>query len=962
MTTSTDSDHEMPSRLSWEGSSSRGRTVPDFAARVKHRVKNASTQFRAWLDSAQGRQVLKCTFAYTIASLATFVSPLANFLGKPDGKHVVATITVYFHPARSAGSMIEAIIIAIVAVAYAELVSVASMATSVFVGSTMKMVAVAHLLVVVVFIGGGFGFMGWVKQKMSNPLVNVGSTLASLAIIGVVTRENHVVANVFSNDKVAQVFKMLIMGISTTAAVNLLVWPQSARNSLRESMNGVSTSLADILSLIIESVTSASESDLASDKVLASSSAYSTAYSQMMKDLREAKFEHYFLGYETTYYNERSIAGSMEMLAQSLGGLRNAAHTQLTLVTKTKSGLQSPMSDSSQRPQPDMFDLFISSIGPSMMSLGSHLCQVLKKTPFHDAPDSHVNIDDNLRRNLTEALGLFNAARTDALQELYDHIEMADSPEMKLANLEEVAAACGHFSFSLQSVGEEVLKYLDVLDNLNYSNQHRRRSWRWLLWWRAPDLDDRKPLWPSESPEADNLINPMTQLTNTPNLPSVLSEHRNSRALDRPSSAREIPAWLVRKILRLFRKLARDDRKFGLKVGIGAAVWAMFAFIEATRDTYTRWRGEWGLLSFMIVCSMTVGASNTTGWARFLGTIVGCLFSVVNWTLSRGNAFVLIILGWMVSLIIFYFIVVRGKAPLGRITLLAYNVSTLYAYSLSQKANGDADDSEEVGQDPDIVEITKHRAIAVTVGILWGLIVCRIIWPISGRRKFKEGLSVLHLQMGLIWKRGPLAVLFSSQGSKSYLKSGEQVVMQRHATYLESLRQSAASEFDLSGPFPMEAYGRMLRATNRILDGFYAMSLVAYRKGHLTDTEKILLQYTARERAALCDSICQAFEVLASSMILEYPLTDATPSIIVARENLLSKIFQLRKEYSSSSTDEGGGGSSEPASVRVGERDYALLYAYALVTGQVAEELTMLGNDVRALIGGLHEDSRVLQY
>jgi len=201
----------------------------------------------------QGRGVLKCTFAYTLASLATFVGPLSDFLGKPDGKHVVATITVYFHAARSAGSMIEAILIAFVAIAYAELVSIVSMVASVVVGSKLGLVTLAHVLVVVVFIGGAFGLMGWVKQRLNNPLVNVGSTLASIAIISVVTKENAVVDNVFSNQKIGQVLKMLVMGITSAAAVNLLIWPVSARTQLRASMMKASVALGDVLAAVSSS-------------------------------------------------------------------------------------------------------------------------------------------------------------------------------------------------------------------------------------------------------------------------------------------------------------------------------------------------------------------------------------------------------------------------------------------------------------------------------------------------------------------------------------------------------------------------------------------------------------------------------------------------------------------------------------------------------------------------------------
>lgn len=115
---------------------------------------------------------------------------------------------------------------------------------------------------------------------------------------------------------------------------------------------------------------------------------------------------------------------------------------------------------------------------------------------------------------------------------------------------------------------------------------------------------------------------------------------------------------------------------------------------------------------------MTVGASNTTGWARFIGTFLGAALSVLNWTISQGNAIALVFLGWLVSLFNFYLIVARGKAPLGRMTILAYNVSTLYAYSLSQKV--DDDDNDEGGVHPLIMEIVKHRVIQLLLVLSGG--------------------------------------------------------------------------------------------------------------------------------------------------------------------------------------------------------------------------------------------------
>jgi hypothetical protein len=390
----------------------------------------------------------------------------------------------------------------------------------------------------------------------------------------------------------------------------------------------------------------------------------------------------------------------------------------------------------------------------------------------------------------------------------------------------------------------------------------------------------------------------------------------------------------------------------------------MFAFIPRTRPVYQHWRGEWGLLSFMIVCSMTVGASNTTGFARLLGTLAGATLSVLNWNITQGNAVALALLGALVAFAGFFVMIDRGRAPLGRTALLAYNVSTLYAYSLSQRV--DDDDDDEGGVHPFIMEIATHRAIAVTAGIIWGLVVCRVIWPISARRKFKEGLSVLYLQMGLIWKRGPLAILLRSDCTRSYLKSGEQAALQRYASRLAALRVAAASEFELRGPFPAAAWARVAAATDRVLDAFFAMSLVAQRRGRLSNGEKALLLATARERALLCDRICHVFQVLASSVMLEYPLTDAVPSIAGTRDALLAKIFAFRGEHAAVARgrDSNGGGSgfgSLAGSAHVEERDYALLYAYALVTGQVAAELKNVEREIEGLLGTLDEELLLLQ-
>ncbi|CAK7211750.1 hypothetical protein SBRCBS47491_001221 [Sporothrix bragantina] len=1160
-------------------------SAPGFITRFEsagRATKDGIYRFRHWMDSPKGRGVIKCTVAYTIASLWTFWPPLSDLLGHLDGKHLVATITVYFHPARTAGSMIEATAIGVVAIAYAEIISILSMATSVLFGSVFGWVTFAYMVVLVFFIGFAFGFIGWVKQRLNNPSVNVGCTLASLAIITVVTKENATYSSVFSNVKVAQVLKTLVFGISTTSMVSLLLWRVSARALLRESFTQASTSLGDMLAMITHGFLSGAEDELTvSAEYRTAASNWTTAHAQMTKNLKEAKYEHFSVGHASLYQFEKLVYKSMETLALSIGGLRSAANTQFELLresaamaattaaggdrpgniavptpgmptssatvgslppnfldqffTSPRSSSFSPStspspavpaagasssspssrpllsrasssfqrsgrlavlsaideaSDESSEDRPDaplisqytdddtgglmntplvprpvtnhlplvdvadqtssrrssqsrrdsstalrtpseIFELFIGMLGPSMKSLAFTLATILRDSPFGGPPSYEIHINDHYRQSLTDALSLFNTARADALEELYKTIELGRPRSEKIkADFEEVAAACGHFSFSLQAFGEEMAKYLDVLDDLKLIRDHNRRSWRWLLFWKAPQ--SRYPsVLPFDAAEPDrvgdvdgmydSLANNMDGINGVNGVygTAATGDRNNVRPIRKSQMPRGIPdemvkqrdtfSWqaapqsnkfvrkLAQHLLHFFRVLMRDDIRFGIKVGIGAMLWAMMAFVSQTRDMYMHWRGEWGLLSFMIVCSMTVGASNTTGLARFLATLAGSTCAVINWHISQGYALPLMILGWLVAFSSFFTMIDRGKAPLGRTTLLAYNVITLYAYSLSQRV--DDDDDDEGGLKPFIMEIAKHRFLAVTAGILWGLVVCRVVWPISARRRFKEGVSVLYLQMGLIWKRGPLAILLRSDCTRSYLKSGEQAALQRYAGRLETLRQGAASEFELRGPFPFAACGRMMAATNRALDGFYAMSLLTQRRGHLTEGERALLYYTATERAMLCDRICHVFQVLASSFMLEYPLTDALPGVTIVRDRLLAKIFQFRKQHavaakvqqqiqsgvlsssaileededeedivhaSSSSSAAAakpadGLPPAEAAIVNVEERDYALLYAYALVTGQVAEELRIIEKEIEGLFGVLDEEATLLQ-
>lgn len=309
-----------------------------LAQRLKSRVRQIPKQTWEYLNSKTGHGVFKCSIAYFLGSLATFVPQIAAVLSQQDGKHMVATVTVYFHPARSIGNMFDGMFCAVIAFLYAAVISFSSMGVSIFFGDGLHQLVLGHVLVLIFFCGGGLGLVGWVKQKLSNPLVNVSCSLTSLALITVLTKEGAVQAADFSADKVTQVMIMIAMGVFATTAVCFIIWPISARTELRKEFVQVTDSFGELLTIITQGFLSGSDEELHQPAFKNAMGKYKKLYTSLTKNLGEAKREHYILGTEREFQLEAKLVHCMQRLGQNIGGLRSAANTQFLVLEESGSG------------------------------------------------------------------------------------------------------------------------------------------------------------------------------------------------------------------------------------------------------------------------------------------------------------------------------------------------------------------------------------------------------------------------------------------------------------------------------------------------------------------------------------------------------------------------------------------------------------------------------------------------
>ncbi|KAK5674385.1 hypothetical protein LTS10_012969 [Elasticomyces elasticus] len=1025
---------------------------PSGLQKVQTFWETQTKQAYTFATSQTGLNILKCSLAYLLASLFTFLPRLSTAMGghAQDSKHMVATVTVWFHPARSIGSMHEATILALIALCYSGAITSTSMAISMFFGR-QDLLLVGHVIVIIVFIGGGLGFIAWVKQRLNHPLVNVACSLASLGCITILIKEGAVQAGAFSHERVLQVLLMVIMGVLATTLVNISVLPTTARGSLVKDMSKSTDLLGEILVCITRAFLSGRKQDLEDEgyykKLMTDHQACSAS---MGKNLGEAKRELWLLGKERQFEIESRIVGCLTGLSQDLGGLRSAAFAQFAFidevpeecnvkVAKTAANgngkpgppqrfpsilgviseapeeipghdveerEDSPLSSSPgtarspdrDRETPgletpsaletpgDMFLAFLAQLGPPAKSLVYTIKQILDELPFRERPAQNwlvryanipnveVAMNSNFSESLRRAVEMYSKAREEALGKLHvrravdaaaggvkgvlgrgkpmrvasgmsvSGVGRGDGGKREegavLADIEEVSACCGHFSFSLLDFAEDVLTYLDVLDELKAEMGEPHYSWRWLLFCGRRGKDDKEAIRQASVVGAGGEEEHVQQ-----DIP--IHVRRADDFVDRGKVAEGRP-WTYR-IYKAMRILRRDDIRFAFKVGIGALLYALPAFIPSTRPFFVHWRGEWGLVSYMAVCSMTVGASNTTSINRLIGTCIGAACAIVAWVVSSdhgdANPWLLGFFGWLMALGCFYLIIAKNNGPMGRFILLTYNLGALYSYSLSVQDNDNDDD--EGGIDPAIWSIVLHRLVAVIVGCIWAVVITRLIWPISARRKLKDGLCVLWLRMALVWKRDPLAMFLLGEPRSSYMDIREESAMDAFLSNLQGMRKAASGEYELRGPFPDAIMGRILERTSRMLDAFHAMNVVISKNLQYTPGEAAVLRATRPERFALSARISHLFSVLASSVKLEYPLNDVLPSIEHTRDRLLARIAEFRR-------------SGEGREV-VLEQDYELLYAYVLVTGQLSHDIEAVSTEIETLYGTLNEERLKLE-
>ncbi|QRW08040.1 fusaric acid resistance-like protein [Ceratobasidium sp. AG-Ba] len=982
-----------------------------------------STGFRSWLRfpklSPLQKKVLKCSIAYTVGCLFTFVPSLSSWLtdivplGSQQGPsptgHMVATITVYYNPAvspvKSIGGMIEADLFCLVGAAFASFASLVATQSFWFFELQPGWEWLADALVLS-WLAVSMMLIAWSKLWVNKPTFGSACSMTSIILFVVIVKEG-------GTEVLTQVLFITVLGICIANAACFLLWPESATTSLQKEMTATLSSFSTLLKMLTNTFL-LDESQLVRTKELSRAvEAHQKSFTSLKKVLAEARAEWCDPRIQrTAEVYEEAVVG-LNRLAQHFGGLRSGTKLQFELIqSRRKARGKSKESSNGKAAEPNggklggdtqdeeeallkaaeaMFGSLVDDVESPMKALSNACVNSLEtiSTAFNSVrrPEDDLELLDfaSLRSGIDRALHNFESTSDHAVMRLFrrgdgENQTTAASTEA-LDRENETVLLVFFFIFTLKEFAGDLMAFVEVMGAI-YITERRVALEGGLKGWiqrhllccipRARNL----PLWMRGTLAGSRFL---PKRNNRPSLRRRLSALGPAQSQNRvklfpkvtphaPNTALRLPRerltrWgrIKQSFWVLGQTLRAPEVRYSIKAGLSVAILAAPAFIESTRETFMEYRGEWALISCFVVLSPTVGATNFLSLHRIMGTLIGATFAVVVFSLFKHQPAVLVLCSFLYSLPCFYYIVSFPQyATSGRFVLLTYNLTCLFSYN-------SRDDNIPV------LSVARHRATAVTIGVVWAFIVSRFWWPIEARRELGRVLSEFCFNIGWFYqclvssysvhptilndiaagKRSETgyANKDAEMESPTHLSASinEFMAMEHHLQLklieLQALLAQTQNEPRLKGPFPVVLYRNILTSLQSILDMLHSLRCATTQEEWYTTVRKHFIVPVNKQRREMVGNVILYFSTLSAAFQLKTPMPPYLPPAEQARQKLVDAVRQLDIVKN--------------REVKVSK--HLLFFAYVLLMGGVIKELERLGFMLQEAFGVIGESADLFE-
>ncbi|GAA5797451.1 hypothetical protein HPULCUR_002835 [Helicostylum pulchrum] len=948
--------------------------------------------------SYKQKMVLKCSFAYTLGSLFTFIPRLNAICGTHIASHIAAAVTIFFNPANSVGGIIEAAGFGWLYTLVALALSLASLCTTSFF-LQREMPLMASCVSLCVWLAGSTFVISYLKAKIDKPSILIASGLAFIIIFTIMIGQRAGSQYELAFEIIKEMFSLVAIGTAISIFVCIFVWPMSASKKLRTNIDSSLSSTRVLLKLLTKTfLLDADLPEFKANKTLETAlKSHTACFTSLKPALKDAKLEFYNLEMRQHADGYDKIVESIERLAQHVGGLRSSCGLQVEVMQKTNHNVKNygsvPPSSLKEQQVNQTFNLkagpqrkrmehelkrereigqdtsyfnticnnnevpiinaekkegvlveFIRTVRSPMQDLAFTCKQTIihLQARFMRKTTQTTPSFGSMRQNLANAIELFESSQHQALIRFYQQRFKKDIHKTEnihcLAPSDDIFLVY-FFVFCLVEFAKELMTLVEAVQAV-FEEMEEADKCTSVFAWTKFFMNRTVSQTTTTKDETDN------------HEIFIPNNHNTLNTLHTPA-----PKTKLRKVFHqlwgFFSKFKSYQVRFAFKSMITAVLISVLAFIPATQAYFTKFKMEWTLITVMAVMTPTVGGTNLGAVLRIFAKVLGCILAAVIYTLFHDYVVMLCLCTWLISIPSFWLILHHKHGRFGLFTLLAYNLVVLYKYRYRD------DDSV------DVLELTWMRCVTVSLGVLIGLFVTSYIWPYEARTEVRKGLSDLLLRLSWLYKQ--LVAVYSEEEEDTSKPSvpaidpfilteqnksraiGLQKIelsIQLGIFNLQSLLVNAPNEPRLKGPFPTDTYTAMLTCCQNILDSFLSLRIVILKDVWAIHIRRNFLLPASQEFMEMAGNVFLYFYLLASALKLKTPLPPYLPPAEKTRRLLMSRLQQLQVAME---------GSINSVELSEEKRDecYMVYYAYVVLMENIIRELDLLGGHMKDLFGSL---------
>ncbi|PIA12956.1 hypothetical protein COEREDRAFT_11934 [Coemansia reversa NRRL 1564] len=323
-----------------------------------------------------------------------------------------------------------------------------------------------------------------------------------------------------------------------------------------------------------------------------------------------------------------------------------------------------------------------------------------------------------------------------------------------------------------------------------------------------------------------------------------VAQYTDPRSLHAPQPSGRLQR-IGRAVWRACMWMRRLNVKFATKYALLVTLLSLPYYVSI--DMYAefrRHRMDWMVISAAAIMVPTVGGSAVVSVYRVLGTCAGGLAAFLVYKVGEGTPWLMYVLLVAFSVPCFH-IMLNGRYPkIGQFALITFGVVLINKWIARE------DQAESAGG------MAAVRTGSVALGVLAGMATTLYVWPFEARVRLRQALSwwlltgaLLYGQLwGSAWQsfvaepevpeqrvavglQGPDTVANGEEDGRDdgwhavntvreYLDSEMQ--LQSSLLEIRTLLSDTQNEPRLKGPFPAVVYGRIISASQRILDAMVA--------------------------------------------------------------------------------------------------------------------------------------------